>query len=222
MIAEIIPEAYDYDGSRTSNPNYRKKGYYPPTFPLGAFKSQSLEVKCKSISDLRNFLKECNYISDQEQFGEKEYWMPPEDFERERRGDCEDFALYAWRQLTEMGFQSRIVMGNVGAVGHNHAWVQFENEGHRFILEPLEAIIGQTLPRLSVVRHKPIFSITWNGEKMEEYKHELKKFNPSFGVAAGLFGEWIVYWFKFWLLNGWKIPFGLIRLPYKALKKNRR
>jgi len=218
MIAEIVSETYDHEGSRTSNPNYKKKGYCPPTFPLGAFISQPLEVKCDSISDLRQFLKNCRYVSDMEQFDKGDHWMPPEDFERVLRGDCEDIAFYTWRQLTEMGYESRVVLGRVGAVGHAHAWVQYENDGRCYIVEPQMAFIGETLPRLSVIRHKPVFSITWNGDKMEEYIHEPKKYDPSFSEAAGLFGEWILYWSKFWLMNGWKIPLGLVRMPFKIYK----
>ena len=58
-------------------------------------------MKCNSLEDLRVFLRKCRYVSDEEQFGKKEYWMPPQDFERSRKGDGEDFSLYAWGQLLE-------------------------------------------------------------------------------------------------------------------------
>lgn len=219
MIAEIIPEAYDIEGSRTSNPNYKKKGYAPPTLPLGAFQSGPLEVKCDCIYDLRKFLVSCSYVSDKEQFDKGDYWMLPEEFERKQRGDCEDFAFYTWRQLMEFGYQSRVVLGRVGADGHTHAWVQYESNGKWYIIEPLMAAVGNKLPRLSIIRHKPVFSITWNGDKIEEYIHQQKTYNPTYSSAARLFGEWLLHWTKFWLINGWKILFGLIRLPFRVVKK---
>jgi hypothetical protein len=40
--------------------------------------------------------------------------MPPEDFEKSRKGDCDDFAMYAWRQLLKMGYNARFVGGRIG------------------------------------------------------------------------------------------------------------
>jgi hypothetical protein len=51
------------------------------------------------MADVRNFLVGCTYVSDTELFGKRDYWQPPEDFEKRRKGDCEDFALWTWRQL---------------------------------------------------------------------------------------------------------------------------
>ena len=69
--------------------------------------SQPLSVECKNLEDLRGFLRKCRYVSDEEQFGLADFWMPPEEFERSRKGDCEDFALYAWRQLLSLGYSAR-------------------------------------------------------------------------------------------------------------------
>jgi hypothetical protein len=63
------------------------------------------------LPDLRRFLAGCKYVSDEEQFGERDYWQPPELFEECRKGDCEDFALWAWRQLLHLNYPARFVLG---------------------------------------------------------------------------------------------------------------
>jgi predicted transglutaminase-like cysteine proteinase len=102
MIAEIIPEAYDAVGRQVSEPFHRRKGAHP-TFPMGRYISQPLTVKCTTMHEVRKFLDGCKYVSDEELFGKRDYWQPSEEFEKRKKGDCEDFALWTWRQLLEMG-----------------------------------------------------------------------------------------------------------------------
>src|SRR6266478_1137994 len=107
MIAEIFPQAYDTEGRPTFRPDQKRRSRFPSTFPFGSYVSQPLAVKCNSLEDLRVFLRKCRYVSDEEQFGKKEYWMPPQDFERSRKGDCEDFSLMrggnSWTWDTKLG-----------------------------------------------------------------------------------------------------------------------
>ena len=121
----------------------------------------------------------------------------------------------------EMGYPVRVVLGRVGSVGYPHAWVQFIDNGRTYILEPLMPFIGVRFPRLSAIRNKPLFSITWNGEKMEEYLHEEKNYEPSVKEAAQLFGEWLFFWGTFWLKNCWRIPVVLVRLPFRIYARSR-
>src|SRR5262245_22255252 len=115
MIAEIIPEVYDAAGRKTIPPG-RRRGLHP-TFPMGRYVSQPLAVKCATIKDVRKFLCTCTAVSDEKLFGKPEYWQPPEDFERSRKGDCEDFPLWTWSQLLAMGYNARIVFGRHGRYG---------------------------------------------------------------------------------------------------------
>jgi predicted transglutaminase-like cysteine proteinase len=92
MIAEIIPEAYDAVGRQVSQPFLRRKGPHP-TFPMGRYVSQPLTVQCRNLEDVRQFLCSCRYVPDRELFGRQDYWQPPEEFEKRKAGDCEDFSL---------------------------------------------------------------------------------------------------------------------------------
>jgi hypothetical protein len=46
-------------------------------------------------------------------FGEADFWQHPSTFERLRTGDCEDFAVWAWRKLIELGYDVDLVAGGV-------------------------------------------------------------------------------------------------------------
>src|SRR5579862_325985 len=135
MIAEIIPEIYDARGRQVSQPFLKHKGPHP-TFPMGRYVSQPLTIRCETLEDVRQFLRNCRGVSDKELFGKEEYWQPPEEFERRKAGDCEDFSLWTWRQLLSMGFDVRIVFGRHGRYGIGHAWVMFFQEGTCYLLEP--------------------------------------------------------------------------------------
>ena len=55
---------------------------------MGRYLSQPLTVNCKTIADVRTFLTKCRVVSDKKQFGTEDYWQPPEDFEKTKKGDC--------------------------------------------------------------------------------------------------------------------------------------
>jgi hypothetical protein len=92
MIAEIIPEAYDAVGRKVMRPDLRSRGIHP-TLPMGRYLGQPLSIRCETIEEVRKFLATCQGVSDRKLFGKEDYWQPPEDFERLRKGDCEDFSL---------------------------------------------------------------------------------------------------------------------------------
>jgi len=217
MIAEVLPDAYDVAGHKVFRPDQRRHGLRS-TAPFGRYMSQPLSVHCTSMTDLRDFLRKCKQISDQEQFGKPDIWQPPDEFEKTRKGDCDCFALWAWRQLIEMGISSaRFVTGQVGRFSAGHAWVTFEQGGRSFILEPTKAAFGRTLPRLSILSYVPRFSVACNEGKLAFYEHKAKPRNVSLKIGTNLFLEWLIFWSWFWLRNSWKIPLVLCSRLMKIL-----
>ena len=107
MIAEIIPEAYDAAGRQVSQPFVRRKGPHP-TFPMGRYVSQPLTVKCNTMREVRKFLASCEYVSDKELFGKKDYWQPPEEFEKRRKGDCEELRLVDLETIAQHGLRCAV------------------------------------------------------------------------------------------------------------------
>jgi hypothetical protein len=218
MIAEVIPQAYDISGTRVSQPFHRRKGPHP-SFPMGRYVAYPLAVKCESIQDVRRFLMSCETISDQELFGKREYWQPPEDFERLKKGDCEDFALWTWRQLLSLGYDARFVGGKVGRYGTGHAWVTYFDNGKCFLVEPTFRKIAATMPRLSTLKYKPKLSVAWDGKTLSYFAHKDRSLQLAlWSQLIPLFLEWLIFWGWFWFRA---IP-KLHRIPIGMLKKWKR
>jgi hypothetical protein len=113
MIAEVIPAAYDTEGRKVFRPFDRHRGLRP-TFPLGRYVSQPLATHCHSIEEIRQFLTKCTPVSDRELFDKEDYWQPPEDFERRKKGDCEDFSFWTWASLWSWGTTLVLFSANMG------------------------------------------------------------------------------------------------------------
>ncbi len=214
MIAEVIPEAYDPIGRNGSRPFERRRGFHS-TFPFGRYVSQPLSVKCNTIADVRRFLADCKYVSDKEQFGKDDYWQPPEEFEKRKKGDCEDFALWTWRQLLSLGYEARFVVGSCGKYGSGHAWVEYFQDGKCYLVESLASRVG-TLPRLSTVGYLPQFSVSWDGKIVKYFSHAKPDRPLGVRAVAPLVPDYIVFWTWFWVANSYRLP----KLLWKVLRRN--
>lgn len=195
VIAEVFPSAYDGTGWPVFRPSKRRYGMFAPNFPMGRHVTQPLKVLCRDLEDVRRFLQTCRYVSDQVQFGRRDYWMPPEEFEQRRQGDCDDFALWTWRQVLHLGYPARFVCGHGGRYGAGHAWVTFERDGRIFIVEALAARAGSTFPRLSTLRYKPRISVSWDGKALRYFEHETLG-EASFKDVAAHLPEWTLFWLR--------------------------
>jgi hypothetical protein len=167
---------------------------------------------CRNIEEIHKFLCTCRYVSDQEQFGVKDHWMAPEDFERVRKGDCDDHALWTWRQLVDLGYNARYVVGWSGRYGAGHAWVTYERDGDLFVVEPLAARAGRTFPRLSVLRYKPSISVEVCGKCVRFYEHGKAAMNPTFQAVVPLVPEWLAFRAR-WVLAWLRWPFRIQAEP---------
>lgn len=94
-------------------------------------------VDVSSVEEIINWLLDCQYVADSVQFNKRDHWQHPVDFEHTRQGDCEDFALWAWRKLVELGYEAEFMVGKWvrGERIGTHAWVLLEHNGERFLFE---------------------------------------------------------------------------------------
>jgi hypothetical protein len=122
--------------------------------------------------------------------------MPPEEFERRRMGDCDDFALWTWRALLDLGFDARLVCGRYGHYRSGHAWVTFSNGGRTFLLEPGRARLGHRFPRLLTLAYQPAVSVAWDGERLQYFEHEQRALVLPVHEALLLLPEWAAYWIR--------------------------
>jgi predicted transglutaminase-like cysteine proteinase len=105
-------------------------------------------------------------VSDAEQFHERDVWQAPCAFERRQRGDCEDFALWAWRKLAEIGvdaefFVGRVTSGSGPALEGQHAWVVYRKDGEEVLFEPAARDRARMIRPLSAVKdaYVPHFAV---------------------------------------------------------------
>lgn len=99
------------------------------THPWNRYFSHPLRFYARTLAEMDQFLRGCEYRRDRETRSRDDFWEPPDEFEVRRRGDCEDHALWAWRQLVEMGCEARFVLG------HRHAWVHVFVEDRCYLME---------------------------------------------------------------------------------------
>ena len=94
-------------------------------------------VTVHSGSEVRDWLLGCEYVRDEHQFAEGDVWQHPCEFERARRGDCEDHALWAWRKYLELGYEAELVVGRCASVEAfgRHAWVVVQLGAERYLVE---------------------------------------------------------------------------------------
>jgi hypothetical protein len=91
-------------------------------------------VRVRTLDEIVAWLDGCEYVSDTEQFQDLDVWQHPAMFEERRRGDCEDFALWAWRKLTELGIDAEFFVGRFR--DRQHAWVVYRLDGAEYLFEP--------------------------------------------------------------------------------------
>ena len=109
--------------------------------PFAEYFEGESSVGVGSIDDIVAWLQTCEYVTDVELFHKRDLWQHPGIFERLRRGDCEDFALWAWRKLAEIGIDAEFCVGRVicddrPEIDRQHAWVVYRVDGIAFLFEP--------------------------------------------------------------------------------------
>jgi len=113
----------------------------------------------RSLDEIMDWLSGCEYVSDETLFAEPDFWQHPRTFEHLRRGDCEDFALWAWRKLLELGYDADLVVGHcVPPAGESsrHVWVVFRQDGREYLYEPARRDRATAVRLLSEVRNRYI------------------------------------------------------------------
>lgn len=122
-------------------------------------------VAVASLDEILDWLAGCTYETDATLFREADYWQHPHTFEQLRRGDCEDFALWAWRKLVELGIDADLVIGRrvpPGAENSRHAWILFRFGDQEFLFEPVFRDRTEAVRHIAAVRaaYIPEFGVT--------------------------------------------------------------
>lgn len=121
-------------------------------------------VEVQSVDDVIDWLMMCTYVRDEQLFFEADYWQHPCTLEQIGKGDCEDFSLWAWRKLAELGECVEFVAGRcrrAAPPNDGHTWVHLRRDDSIIVLDPtmstpdamlrpLEAVKSDYLPEVSV------------------------------------------------------------------------
>jgi len=146
-----------------------KKIPFRRTFSWKRFFRYPLRVKPENLRDIESFLRNCRYEPDMRSRGVRDYWQPPEVFEQKRCGDCEDHALWAWRQLHELGYRTRLVMGRFGE--NLHVWAHIEINERQYLLETTQ----KSYFPIMASSYVPYWSAEYlNNGKFLFFEHEVK------------------------------------------------
>lgn len=95
---------------------------------------QQLITQLQTPESIAKFLwKNFQFESDQRQFGQSEYWQTPQEFLIRRKGDCEDFAIFAQALLKQNGIQSFLF--NVYGGKFAHTVCVFKENGKYQIID---------------------------------------------------------------------------------------
>ena len=121
--------------------------------PFDWYFEKSSAVPVKKYNDICKWLVKCKYKKDSDLFGRPDVWQHPVEFEKLKKGDCDDHALWAWRKLTELGLEAQLVCGTWKELGSKelhptgHAWVIFKKSGKKswHILECTEKNTKKTI-----------------------------------------------------------------------------
>jgi hypothetical protein len=122
-------------------------------------------VRVASVDDIVAWLGTCEYVSDIDQFHARDVWQEPCAFERLQRGDCQDFALWTWRKLIELGIEAEFFVGRVvcgePAIDRQHAWVVYRTGREEYLFEPAAGDRARMIRPLPAVRddYVPHFAV---------------------------------------------------------------
>lgn len=97
----------------------------------------SLETLAQTYTtpkELARFLRQAiTFMTDEELFGEPDYWQTPEEFLARRAGDCEDYALFVRAVLERQAVEAH-VLSLFGADGYSHTVCVFKDaDGYHVI-----------------------------------------------------------------------------------------
>lgn len=140
--------------------------------PILSFKeylSAPTGVSLSGLEDLCAWLHQCVYVSDEERHGHVDVWQSPQEFEGTREGDCEDHALWAWRQCKALDIRAEFVVGryvNSNGRVERHAWVHVFRDDVLYVLEatskshPMLRPLDASIQRM----YRPECSVDFHGK----------------------------------------------------------
>lgn len=131
------------------------RAFGPGAEDFHGYLARDSRVEAPTPQAVVDWLLGCRYAEDVHLLDAADHWLHPATFELVRCGDCEDFALWAWRKLVESGHEASFVVGvraTPGAPRGRHAWVTYLDGGEPLLLDAVERTHERMIRRVSDVR----------------------------------------------------------------------
>lgn len=123
---------------------------------MASLKNESVDRKIEAVND---YMNQVAFISDQQNYGEKDHWATPMEF-LARGGDCEDYAVAKYVSLRTLGVAKEqmriaIVYDNVMRMPHA-VLVVYQGDDAKILDNQNPAMLSAN----DISRYKPIYSIS--------------------------------------------------------------
>lgn len=131
------------------------RAFGPGAEDFRGYLTRHSRVEARTPQAVARWLLGCRYAEDTHLLDAHDHWLHPATFELVRSGDCEDFALWAWRKLVESGHDAAFVVGVrtvPGAPRGRHAWVTYLDQGEHFLLDAVERTLERIIRPVSEVQ----------------------------------------------------------------------
>jgi len=114
--------------------------------------------KSNVLLDSFNLASDIEYVIDDPNISDGDYWQTPGETEVRGKGDCEDSAFYLHHLLRRKGVRSRVCFGvpNIFIRG-GHAWVETEHKGKRYILDPSRGVMAPKIHPIEYMEFQNYF-----------------------------------------------------------------
>ncbi len=132
--------------------------------------------------------KQAFYEHDPITFGKRDHWATPIEFLR-GRGDCEDFAIFKFVSLLDMGIapgRLRVAIVRDSLRRALHAVVTVELDGTTYVLDSLSSkVVGQS----DMLRYQPLRSYSLSTSYMHIVSADIRSRWAKFTASRRSFGE---------------------------------
>jgi predicted transglutaminase-like cysteine proteinase len=111
------------------------------------------------IAAVNSFFNKAPYVSDQQNFGQEDYWQTPYEL-MERGGDCEDYAIAKYISLKRLGVPESsmriLIVQDQNLGGIMHALLEVRIGGVPYILDNQAQ---QVIAAAKIFHYQPIYAI---------------------------------------------------------------
>ena len=181
LLSRLAKERHRYESCGNAAPNC------PASLTAWRMKLKSLAglPQMQQLVELNRYAnRQAYYQHDPITFGKRDYWATPIEFLR-GRGDCEDFAIFKFVSLLDLGFapdRLRIAIVRDSLKRAMHAVVTVEVDGTTYVLDSLSS---RVVEQSAMLRYQPLRSFSVAASYMHIVSADIRSQWAKFNTARG-------------------------------------